>query len=294
MAAPYDNAEYVLNLARSIVNDASVSLTGSILADTQPYTIPMLNSCYRDLQRELVNRGVETFVKEAILTGLLACTSNDPAVQVYLSFTGYFDGTTLQVSPTLPSDLVMPIRLWERQSGMTSSPFRQLQPTNDGLPTITQTGRMVYWEWKNDSIYFPGATQSNDLRMRYWSFLPDIALSTDTIQIFDAANCLAHKLGKEFGSARGSPLAQYMAAESDRYLQQIVNRTARKKQRGQHRRRPQRAGQNESARSDLFSGDDEIVSHVARGQSFRVRIAERFRVWRDAPFRRRQDSFRRS
>lgn len=236
--AIYDSAEYVLNLARSIVNDASQSLAGSILADTQPYTLVMLNSCYRDLQRELVNRGVETFVKEDIVTGVLASTTNDPSVQLYLSYSGFFDGTNLNGSPTLPADLIMPIRVWERQTGMTTSPFRQMQPTNDGLPTLSQSGRIGYWEWKNDNLYFVGATQSNDLRIRYWCFLADIATINDNILIFDAANCLAHKLGKQFGSARGSPLAQYMAAEEQRYLQQIVARTARKKQRGQHRRRP--------------------------------------------------------
>lgn len=238
MAAPYDSAEYVLNLARSLVNDAAQSLAGSILADTQPYTLVMLNSCYRDLQRELVNRGVETFVKESIVTGVLQSTTDDPSVQLYLTFSGFFDGTTLNASPKLPADMIMPIRLWERQTGMTTSPFRQMNPTNDGLPTIAQSGRIGYWEWKNDALYFPGATQSNDLRIRYWSFLADIAAVADPILIFDAANCLAHKLGKQFGSARGSPLAQYMAAEEQRYLQQMVARTARKKQRGQHRRRP--------------------------------------------------------
>ena len=238
MAAPYDNAEYVLNLARSIVNDASQSLAGSILSDAQPYTLVMLNSCYRDLQRELTNRGVETFVKEAIVTGISAATTVDPSVQLYLSFSGFFDGTVVNATPVLPADLIMPIRVWERPSGMTSSPFRQMRPTNDGLPTISQSGAIRFWDWKGDTLYFPGATQSNDLRIRYWSFLADLATVNDSVLIFDAANCLAHKLGKQFGSARGSPLAQYMAAEEQRYLQQIVARTARKKQRGQHRRRP--------------------------------------------------------
>lgn len=237
-AAPYDTAEYVLNLARAITNDAAQSIAGSILADTQPYTIVMLNSCFRDLQRELVNRGVELFVKESIIVGLGAATTNDPSVQIYLSYTGYFDGTNLNASPVLPQDMIAPIRLWERQTGMSTSPFYPMRPTNDGLPTIAQTGRFAWWEWKNDTVYFVGATQSNDVRVRYWSFLQDLVDATSIVPIFDAANCLAHKLAKEFGSARGSPLAQYMAAEEQRYLQQIVARTARKKQRGQHRRRP--------------------------------------------------------
>jgi len=242
-AAPYDTAEYILNLARAITNDAAQTIAGSILSDSQPYTIVMLNSCFRDLQRELVNRGVETFVKEAIITGLGQATTNDPSVQTYLAYTGYFDGTALQVSPVLPPDMIMPIRLWERQTGMTTAPFLQMLPTNDGLPTIAQTGRLSWWEWKNDAIYFVGATQSNDVRLRYWQFMSDVVDGTTVIPIFDCANCLAHKVAKEFGSARGSSLAAYMQQEEQRYLQQIVNRTARKKQRGQHRRRPYGAQQ---------------------------------------------------
>ena len=236
--APYDTAEYVLNLARAITNDAAQTIAGSILSDAQPYTLVMLNSCFRDLQRELVNRGVETFVKETIITGLVQATTNDPSVQTYLAYTGYFDGTVMNASPTLPGDMIMPIRLWERQTGMSTSPFYPMRPTNDGLPTIAQTGRLAWWEWKNDTLYFVGATQSNDVRVRYWTFLVDLVDANSPVPIFDAANCLAHKVAKQFGAARGSPLAQYMQAEEQRYFQQIVTRTARKKQRGQHRRKP--------------------------------------------------------
>ena len=47
--------------------------------------------------------------------------------------------------------------------------------------------------------------------------------------------------------------------------------------RGQHPRRPQRAGKDEPPRGDLLSGDDEIVPHHARGERLSLRCPQRVR-----------------
>ena len=68
VTSPYDTAEYVLNLTRSLGNDAIQSLAGSLLSDAQPYTTVYLNSAYRYVQRKMANVGVQTFKKRIILT----------------------------------------------------------------------------------------------------------------------------------------------------------------------------------------------------------------------------------
>lgn len=234
---PYDTAEYVLNMARTFVNDAGLSLAGNLLSDTQPYTLTYLNTALRKLQNKLVDNGVETFVKEAILTGMTPVAVNDPGVQVYINWSNYFDGVTLNASPVLPQDMIIPLRLWERQTGTTQE-FREMLQAEDGLPSGTATGTQGMWDWRTDSIYFPGANQSVDLRMRYDAYLAEITATSQPIPIMRCANALANYVAQIFANARGSPLADSFGAKGDEEVEMMANRTARRKQRRSIRRRP--------------------------------------------------------
>src|SRR4051812_11559149 len=123
-AAPYDTAEYVLNLARAIANDAALTIDGNLLADDQPYTYVLLNQAWRTLQRKLANSGYERLLREAVLTGFAPVLIPDPALQVYVNWSEYWNGSNVYDSPVLPQDLILPLRLWERPTGTTS----QFQP----------------------------------------------------------------------------------------------------------------------------------------------------------------------
>jgi hypothetical protein len=148
----FNSAEYVLNLSRSIVNDAANGIEGDILADSQPYTFVYLNSAYQFVQDELANNGEETFKKELILTPVTPVVNTDPATQVFIYDQGYNDGGTSHALPSLPADLIIPLRLWERQSS-TVNRFTPMQKANDGLPSISKGSYNVFWEWRGDTIY---------------------------------------------------------------------------------------------------------------------------------------------
>jgi len=233
----YDSAGYVLNLARSIVNDAAQSLAGNLLATSQPYTVPMLNSCYRELQSDLMNNGFEIFQNEYIVAQFPPSYITDPSVQCYLSFTGCFDGYNSFPNPHLPADLNTPLRLWERPSGTTQD-YQEMLPVNDGLPSRPQTGTLQQWEWRGQEIYFVGANQLNDIRLRYIRYFRDLVDETSVVEIPWCDRALAFLMGRTFGAARGSPMWQYMDSKYDDALTSIVQATSRKKQRGSHRRRP--------------------------------------------------------
>src|SRR5277367_2448871 len=120
---PYPSVERILNLARSIVNDSFVGSTGTpgegrVLTDNAPFTLPYLNSAIRKMAQVLRNNGVSTVIKDNwIMTPLLPVVNIDPSVQTFLSWTGYFDGTNMWPAPYLPPDLIVPMELWERQTG---------------------------------------------------------------------------------------------------------------------------------------------------------------------------------
>jgi hypothetical protein len=233
----YNSAEYVLNLARSIVNDAAQGIQGDVLADSQPYTFVYLNSAYQFLQDELANNGEEIFKKEVVFTGMTPVVNIDPATQVFIYDQGYNDGGTTHVAPSLPQDLIVPLRLWERQSG-TMNYFCRMLKANDGLPAKGKSSFNQYWEWRGDSIYMPGALLTTDMRLSYVAYLPDLTDGTSTVQIRRATNALAYLTAAEFALARGSAAAESLRGQGLEMIDQMTTRTARSKQRGSHRRRP--------------------------------------------------------
>lgn len=246
ISTPFDTAAYVCNAARVIVNDAGISLAGNLLADTQPYTVTLLNMAYRTLQEDLTDAGVETMAKETTIVGITASGApTDPGIYAQLSYTGYNNGTANSATPTLPTDMVGPLRLQERTTGSTQQ-FIPMFPVNDGLPSRGKQSRLVEWDWRGDSIWLVGATQSNDIRIRYNQFLPELILagvgSPSAVLILRSDRALAYKIAQIFAEGRGSELAGSFEASYEKFLAKITSRTARRKQRGQHRRIPYGAG----------------------------------------------------
>lgn len=173
--APYDILNTIINAARVRLNDAIKTLqpvSGQLLENSQPFTQQVSNSGWRKLQEFLSQLGYVGTEQETIITALPACTTTDPAIQVVLSYAGYFDGTVQQTSPVLPQTLVRPYELWERASGTTSI-MTDMDLILNGLPAVPKLVRNVQWEWRSDALYMPGALINTDLRIRYGAFFPD-------------------------------------------------------------------------------------------------------------------------
>lgn len=238
--APYDTAEYVLDLARSIANDAALSLAGNLLADDQPYTYTLLNQAWRTLQRKLANSGYETLIKEVLLNDFTPIVTAEAGLQVYFNWTEYWNGSNVYETPVLPQDCIVPLRLWERTAG-TVQQFVEMRPVNDGLPSISQASMFRYWDWRNDKVYMLGALQANDIRVRYCAYLADIVQQengTTVVPIMRCADALANYIVWAFARARGSPLAGQFMTAGDDCTKQMLTYTSRKRQRGSHRRIP--------------------------------------------------------
>ena len=93
----YSQAEDALTLARALMNDSS----GAVFTDA--LLMPLLNSAYRGLQRELAENGVSVLGEQQDID-----LEPDPSSGV----------TNMEISdtssPQLPSDCLMPQMLWER------------------------------------------------------------------------------------------------------------------------------------------------------------------------------------
>jgi hypothetical protein len=246
----YPILEDIMLLARSYVNDTFQGATGTqgegqIFTDGAPFTIPFINAAIRELYRELGNNGVCTLIKDNfILTGLEPVVTVDPSVQVSITFAGYNNGTTTDTGLQLPSDLLAMLEMWERQNG-SGNPFTsmvQCQP----LPSRNQVTYLGDWEYRSDSIYMVGSTQSVDVRLRYICQLPGQVSGAGTdfaslsVPVQDCQDAIAWKLAAKYayrldGASEEMQSAQANAAEA---VRQLVNRQVRAKQRVQYIAQP--------------------------------------------------------
>lgn len=252
LTAPYDIVDAVLNVARVRINDAIASINGDILTDTQPFTQVMTNIAWRKLQEYLANLGYTRSKQEVILSGIPPVTDFDPATQVSLSWSGYYNGSGYQIppdAPALPQDMILPLRLWERSSAGAWS-FCPMSQALDGLPAQQKFPANGFWEWREDAIYMPGSTITEDIRMRYAAFLPDFADQgpvpwyQQPVPIMRCMDPLAYYIAAEAAAPRADLDAETFASKGQETAKLIFNREVQQKQRVTATRRPygRRAG----------------------------------------------------
>ena len=102
----YSQAEDALNLTRALLNDSSAA----VFTDTR--LMPLLNSAYRGLQRELAENGVSVLAEQQDLDLPADPTSGVTPTEI-----------SDVSSPQLPTDCMAPHMLWERATANTTDVF---------------------------------------------------------------------------------------------------------------------------------------------------------------------------
>src|SRR5271170_4267744 len=215
----YPALETILALVRSLANDSFAGSTntpgeGQVLTDLyqattsyNPQLLNCFNSAIREMYRKLRNVKAKALIRDnyillglPVVNGPLGASQPDPTVQTYLTFTYYFDGTNQNTSFTLPADLMMPLRVWDRQSG-TTTVFVPLREARNGIDPANQTDELRVWEWREGRVNFPGALIQRDIRMKYLAFLPSFFptnpvpadyFTTTQIPVFDCEEAVAY------------------------------------------------------------------------------------------------------
>ena len=222
----YNTAGQVTSLVRSLLNDAA----GNLFADT--VLIPYANSAYRKVQRALANVGSGGFLADDALLIVPAVANTDPSVQVSI--------TDATAPPNqLPIDLLVPLKLWERPNG-SSGDFVEMADltTHGGLPSQPQGLNLQYWEWRADGLYFLGATQDTQLRLRYEKALPAFVDGTSPVLIRDAIEPIAYFTAAMAAAARGAPQAARWDDAGNDALEDLLLRATHREQHSVRRRRP--------------------------------------------------------
>ncbi len=222
----YNTAGQITALVRSLLNDSA----GNLFTDA--LLLPYLNSAYRKVQRALANVQSGTFIQDNFEFVVVAVATVDPSLQVVVN-----DATA--PPNQLPTDLLVPLRLWERRNGSTDNFQEMVDMTNHGgLPSLAQGSILQFWEWRGDGLYFLGATQDQQVRMRYAKVYPDLVDATSSVLIRNAQEPAAYFTAAMAAMARGSPLAEKWDQAGNDALDDLLIRAAQREQRTPRRRRP--------------------------------------------------------
>jgi hypothetical protein len=222
----YNTAGQITALVRSLLNDAA----GNLFTDA--VLLPYVNSGYRKVQRALANVQSSTFLTDNVLLLVSAVTQVDASAQVSI--------TDATAPPNqLPPDLLVPTKVWERPNG-SSVDFLQMTDLtgHGGLPSEPQGQALRFWEWRADGLYFLGATQDTQIRLRYQKSYPDLTDATSPVLIRQAQEAIAYTAAAMAGAARGAPQAERWDAAGADAIEDLVSRATQREQQTGRRRKP--------------------------------------------------------
>ena len=204
--------------------------TGVIFPDF--VLMPYVNAAYRTTQRAMAMTGSPLFRVDDTLLVVTAVPSVDVSVQVSIS-----DSTA--PPNQLPTDLLEPLKIWERQNLSSDSFVEMINLTYaGGLPSREQAERLIEWEWRVDGIYFIGSTVDTQIRLRYRRALPDLVDGTSTALIRNAQETLAYFTASMAGASRGAPVAATWEGMATDALDKLIAANVRQQQFSPRRRQP--------------------------------------------------------
>ena len=225
-SSAYNTAGQITALVRSLLNDSQ----GNLFTDT--VLLPYANSAYRKVQRAISNSGGGGFIQDDVLLVVTAITQTDTSLQVSI--------TDATAPPNqLPTDLLVPVKLWERPNG-SSDDFLEMVDLSQhgGLPSRAQDVTLSVWEWRADGIYFLGATKDTQIRLRYLKAYPDLTDSTSPVLVRNAQEAIAYATAALAAWSRGSPLAERWDGAAADAVEDLVTAAVRREQQSARRRRP--------------------------------------------------------
>jgi hypothetical protein len=240
-AGPYVTAEDVAISVRAILNDLQDTTTdGDLYSDDLPATWIHMQAAYVDCQDILIDNQVATYTKEATITGVPASSNMDRAGQCEIAFTGCTQDGVTTAMPALPTDLLQPLLCYERLQNSVG-PFIPMKEQADGKPSWGANGMHRTWDWREDMLIVPTATNVLDFKLRYITYAPEITGPDSVVFVIRIKNALAYLTAARVAESRGSALAAGFKANGLAALAKIYGRDVDRRQRRTYRRRRYRS-----------------------------------------------------
>jgi hypothetical protein len=175
----YDPLYVIRNAAEMRLNGLLATLqpiTGRLIKNDQAFTQQVFNNAWRRMQEFFASMKYSGLQQDTAFLAVPAILGTDPISQVLIGYNGYTDTSTnpptTSATPALPSNLIRPYQIWERQSG-TANDMTEIDMLSDALPKVRKWPWNRQCHWEDDTLVLPGATEATDIAMEYQSFFPD-------------------------------------------------------------------------------------------------------------------------
>jgi hypothetical protein len=152
-----------------------------------------------------------------------------------------FWGPVQNIGPTLPSDFLEPLEVWERATvtqGVNTGRWNVVVQAADSISTRSQTGAFGIWDWEQNILFLPGATQTNDLKFKYLTATPRLTDFTQQIPIADCEMAMGALIAKTLAEGRGGSGVAIFKARADEEVMLLASPTAIKEEYSAHSRMP--------------------------------------------------------
>lgn len=225
-SSAYANLSAINVLIRALLNDAA----GNTYTDS--LLLPFAQMSYRKINKSLANIKSATYIQDNVQLIVPAIAGVDPSLQVSI--------TDATAAPNqLPTDMLVPLKVWERIAG-SNDDFQEMTEMTDmgGLPSQPQGEQLIWWEWRLDGLYFIGATQNTQIRIRYQAIPSDVTSPVASVLLRDGQNAMALLSAAGAGMSRGSPLAANYKEAGDESLEAMKDAVVLQMQNTPRRRRP--------------------------------------------------------
>lgn len=141
------------------------------------------------------------------------------------------------IGPVLPSTMTEPLEIWERQTGSINR-WAPMAQAADSISSATQTGRFRIWDWESDILYLPGATRSNDLKLKHLVATPRLTNPQQQIPIADCEMAMGALIAEILSASRGGQAAPIFHARAASEVDLLVSPSVRKGQYATYNRKP--------------------------------------------------------
>lgn len=245
----YPTVQTITNLVRSDVRDDMAGATGTIgegqiLVDNLSVSVTManfFNSAVRELSRQLRLVSAPMLIADNYIianippiNGPMGLQVADPAVQCYIGFNGYYDGSMWHATYGLPQGVFQVIRCWERQNSSNDA-FHDMGEPSNGLAGTYQANGWGCWEWRQDQVCVPGSLDYRDLRLRYLMilnafFVANADPSMTYLPIMDCEEAIARKIGRMYARRQGGTLYEMAKAEETDATNMFLNEQVHRQQ----------------------------------------------------------------
>lgn len=174
----------------------------------------------------------------SVINELGTMGSSDLLYRVELTITP--SDTGLLISPTMPSNIVVPRKLWEKNG--TDDEWLEMQLTADIPANRVAQERMFWWNWRNQQLWVPEVTVTTTLRVDYEGGPLDLTMPRDQIEVVGLSEPIAWRAAANACMATGDATrAQLFDHKAKELLTIVANQNTRMRQGRpvkRYRRRP--------------------------------------------------------